>query len=105
MSRPQSSLAQWGASAAMQVVSRRQSEVRVPWLHNLTAAQDEDHDDQTDTEGEESEEEEDSAAEENTLSEVRESPGAWGPWPMMGDKQRQMKVTTPSPKHFQVTLS
>ncbi|XP_013013954.1 perilipin-1 isoform X1 [Cavia porcellus] len=75
---PLSSLAQWGASAAMQVVSRRQSEVRVPWLHNLTAAQDEDHDDQTDTEGEESEEEEDSAAEENTLSEVAALPRPQG---------------------------
>ncbi|XP_023566110.1 perilipin-1 isoform X3 [Octodon degus] len=71
---PLNSLAQWGATAAMQVVSRRQSEVRVPWLHNLAAAQGEDHDDQTDTEGEESEEEEEeeekSEAEENTLSEL-----------------------------------
>ncbi|KAM6202040.1 perilipin-1 [Rhynchocyon petersi] len=56
---PLSSLAQWGTSAAMQVVSRRQSEVRVPWLHNLTTTQEEDHNDQTDTDGEESEEAED----------------------------------------------
>ncbi|XP_032325280.1 perilipin-1 isoform X5 [Camelus ferus] len=69
-SRPQSSLAQWGASAAMQVVSRRQSEVRVPWLHNLTATQEEDHDDQKDTDGEETEEEEESETDENKLSEL-----------------------------------
>ncbi|XP_004623353.1 perilipin-1 isoform X2 [Octodon degus] len=79
---PLNSLAQWGATAAMQVVSRRQSEVRVPWLHNLAAAQGEDHDDQTDTEGEESEEEEEeeekSEAEENTLSEVAALPGPQG---------------------------
>ncbi|KAM5175789.1 perilipin-1 isoform 3-T11 [Callospermophilus lateralis] len=67
---PLSSLAQWGASMATQVVSRRQSEVRVPWLHNLAAAEDEDHNDQTDTEGEETEEEEESEAEENKLSEL-----------------------------------
>ncbi|XP_041606942.1 perilipin-1 isoform X2 [Vulpes lagopus] len=66
---PLSSLAQWGASVAMQVVPRRQSEVRVPWLHNLTASQEEDHNDQTDTEGEETEEEE-SDTEENKLSEL-----------------------------------
>nr|XP_045002132.1 perilipin-1 [Jaculus jaculus] len=65
---PLSSLAQWGTSVAMQVVSRRQSEVRVPWLHNLAAAQEEDHNDHTDTEGEETEEEEESDAEESTLS-------------------------------------
>ena len=71
--RPQSSLAQWGASAAIQVVSRRSSEVRVPWLHNLTATREEDHNDQMDTEGEETEvEEEESETEENKLSEVRE---------------------------------
>ncbi|XP_064336645.1 perilipin-1 isoform X4 [Camelus dromedarius] len=67
---PLSSLAQWGASAAMQVVSRRQSEVRVPWLHNLTATQEEDHDDQKDTDGEETEEEEESETDENKLSEL-----------------------------------
>ncbi|XP_052570706.1 perilipin-1 [Peromyscus californicus insignis] len=74
---PLSSLAQWGASAAMQVVSRRQSEVRVPWLHNLAASQDESHDDQTDTEGEEKddeEEEEGSEAEESVLREVTALP-------------------------------
>ncbi|XP_042526406.1 perilipin-1 isoform X1 [Dipodomys spectabilis] len=54
---PLSSLAQWGASAAMQVVSwPRQSEGRGAWLHSL--AQEESHDDQTDSEGEETEEEE-----------------------------------------------
>uniref|UniRef100_A0A8C6HGX7 Perilipin n=1 Tax=Mus spicilegus TaxID=10103 RepID=A0A8C6HGX7_MUSSI len=78
---PLSSLAQWGASAAMQVVSRRQSEVRVPWLHNLAASQDESHDDQTDTEGEETddeEEEEESEAEENVLREVTALPNPRG---------------------------
>ena len=51
---------------------RRQSEVRVPWLHNLAASQDESHDDQTDSEGEESDEEEEegSEAEESGLGEV-----------------------------------
>lgn len=68
---PQSSLAQWGASAAMQVVSRRQSEVRLPWLHSLAASQDEDHDEQTDTEGEETEQEDESETEEKQLGEVR----------------------------------
>lgn len=75
---PQSSLAQWGASAAMQVVSRRQSEVRVPWLHNLAASQDEDHDEQTDTEGEEAEQEDESETEEKQLSEVRRPHGPAG---------------------------
>ncbi|KAF7466960.1 perilipin-1 isoform X1 [Marmota monax] len=75
---PLSSLAQWGASMATQVVSRRQSEVRVPWLHNLPAAQDEDHNDQTDTEGEETEEEEESEAEENKLSEEAALPSSRG---------------------------
>lgn len=64
----------------MQVVSRRRSEVRVPWLHNLAAAQDEDHDDQTDTEGEETEEEEESDTEESKLKEVRgRAEAEWGP--------------------------
>ncbi|XP_073083081.1 perilipin-1 isoform X2 [Manis javanica] len=67
---PLSSLAQWGASAAVQVLSRRQSEVRVPWLHHRTASQEEDREDQTDTEGEETEDEE-SEMEENKLSEGR----------------------------------
>uniref|UniRef100_A0A0G2JTP6 Perilipin n=1 Tax=Rattus norvegicus TaxID=10116 RepID=A0A0G2JTP6_RAT len=78
---PLSSLAQWGASAAMQVVSRRQSEVRVPWLHNLAASKDENHEDQTDTEGEETdeeEEEEESEAEENVLREVTALPTPLG---------------------------
>ncbi|KAB1257445.1 Perilipin-1, partial [Camelus dromedarius] len=75
---PLSSLAQWGASAAMQVVSRRQSEVRVPWLHNLTATQEEDHDDQKDTDGEETEEEEESETDENKLSERAALPGPQG---------------------------
>uniref|UniRef100_G1PJM7 Perilipin n=1 Tax=Myotis lucifugus TaxID=59463 RepID=G1PJM7_MYOLU len=55
---PLSSLAQWGASAASQVVIRRPSEVRVPWLHNLAAAREADHDDQTDSEGDEAKEKE-----------------------------------------------
>ncbi|XP_053437838.1 perilipin-1 isoform X2 [Nycticebus coucang] len=63
---PLSGLAQWGVSVAMQVVSQRKSEVRAPWLHKLTTAQ-EDHDDQTDTEGEETEEEE-LEAEENKVA-------------------------------------
>ncbi|XP_022366855.1 LOW QUALITY PROTEIN: perilipin-1 [Enhydra lutris kenyoni] len=75
---PLSSLAQWGASAAMQVVSRRRSEVRVPWLHSLDAAQDEDHGDRTDTEGEETEEEEESDTEENQLNEVAALASAQG---------------------------
>uniref|UniRef100_A0A8D1C3T7 Perilipin 1 n=1 Tax=Sus scrofa TaxID=9823 RepID=A0A8D1C3T7_PIG len=75
---PLSSLAQWGASAAMQVVSRRQSVVRVPWLHNLAATQEEDHDDQTDTEGEEMEEEAEPETEENKLSEGAALPGPQG---------------------------
>ncbi|XP_037000912.2 perilipin-1 [Artibeus jamaicensis] len=76
---PLSSLAQWGASAAMQVVSRRRSEVRVPWLHSLAAAQDEDHEDQTDTEGEDSKEEEEEEEEEvEELSEVAALPRPQG---------------------------
>uniref|UniRef100_A0A8C3WR70 Perilipin n=1 Tax=Catagonus wagneri TaxID=51154 RepID=A0A8C3WR70_9CETA len=75
---PLSSLAQWGATAAMQVVSRRRSEVRVPWLHNLAATQEEDHDDQMDTEGEETEEEEEPETEENQLSEGAALPGPQG---------------------------
>ncbi|XP_035159703.3 perilipin-1 isoform X3 [Callithrix jacchus] len=66
---PLSSLAQWGASVAMEVVSRRKSEVRVPWLHSL-ATQEEDREDQTDTEGEETEEEEESETEEKKFSEL-----------------------------------
>ncbi|XP_040349336.1 perilipin-1 [Herpailurus yagouaroundi] len=74
---PLSSLAQWGASVAMQVVSRRESEARAPWLHSLTAAQEEDHEDHTDTEGE-TEEEEESDTEENKLSEVAALPSPQG---------------------------
>ncbi|XP_017372929.1 perilipin-1 isoform X3 [Cebus imitator] len=66
---PLSSLAQWGASVAMEVVSRRKSEVRVPWLHSLTT-QEEDGEDQTETEGEETEEEEESETEEKKFSEL-----------------------------------
>ncbi|KAM4832841.1 perilipin-1 isoform X2 [Urocitellus parryii] len=72
------SLAMWIPGVAPLVVSRRQSEVRVPWLHNLAAAQDEDHNDQTDTEGEETEEEEESEAEENKLSEEATLPSSRG---------------------------
>ncbi|XP_043777862.1 perilipin-1 [Cervus elaphus] len=75
---PLSSLAQWGASAAMQVVSRRQSEVRVPWLRSLAAAREQHHEDHTDTEGEETEEEEEEAAEESKLSEGAVMPGPQG---------------------------
>ena len=60
----------------MQVVSRRESEARAPWLHSLTAAQEEDHEDHTDTEGE-TEEEEESDTEENKLSEVRGREAEW----------------------------
>ncbi|XP_069910642.1 perilipin-1 [Oryctolagus cuniculus] len=75
---PLSSLAQWGAAAAMQVVSRRRSEVRVPWLHHLAAAQEEEHADQTDTEGEETEEESESETEEYKLREVAALPSPQG---------------------------
>ncbi|KAF0876192.1 PLIN1 protein, partial [Crocuta crocuta] len=77
---PLSSLAQWGASAALQVVSRRESEVRVPWLHSLAATQEEDHGDHTDREETEEEEgeEEESDAEENRLNEVAALPGPQG---------------------------
>ncbi|XP_008851033.1 perilipin-1 [Nannospalax galili] len=93
---PLSSLAQWGASAAMQVVSRRQSEVRVPWLHNLAAPQEENDDDQMDTEGEETEEEEEeekeeeSEAEENILSEVAALPSPRG---LLGGMAHTMQKT------------
>lgn len=70
----------------MQVVSRRrESEVRVPWLHHLAAARDQDHGDLTDTEGDESQGDSDSEAEE--LNEVRRMLGPqeaawnWGPYP------------------------
>lgn len=54
----------------MQVVSRRkQSEVRVPWLHNMVTSQEEDHDEQTDTEREETEEEDEPEMEEKLFSE------------------------------------
>ncbi|CAK6442439.1 unnamed protein product [Pipistrellus nathusii] len=70
---PLSSLAQWGASAASQVVIRRQSEVRVPWLHNLAAAaaraREAERDDQTDSEGDEAKEKE---KEEDSNSEAEE---------------------------------
>ncbi|KAG5198028.1 hypothetical protein R6Z07F_015524 [Ovis aries] len=75
---PLSSLAQWGAVAAGQVVSRRRSEVRVPWLHSLTATREEDHEEHTDTEGEETEEEEDSETEDSKLSEGAGLPGPQG---------------------------
>lgn len=57
----------------MQVVSRRRSEVRVPWLGSLAAGREKNHhEDHTDTEGEETEEEEEEEeAEESKLSEVR----------------------------------
>ncbi|XP_057579760.1 perilipin-1 [Hippopotamus amphibius kiboko] len=75
---PLSSLAQWGASVAMQVVPRRASEVRVAWLHNLTATREEDRNDQMDTEGEETEEEEESETEESKLGEGAALPGPQG---------------------------
>ncbi|XP_045417668.1 perilipin-1 [Lemur catta] len=74
---PLSSLAQWGVSAAMQVVSRRKSGAQVPWLQSPTATQEEDRDGQTDTEGEESEEEEELETE-NKFSEVAALPGPRG---------------------------
>ncbi|XP_058150667.1 perilipin-1 [Dasypus novemcinctus] len=64
-------------SSLAQVVARRQSEVRVPWLHSLSASQEEDHDDQPASEGEEpeeEEEEEEEEAEENKLSEAAAPP-------------------------------
>nr|XP_044617373.1 perilipin-1 [Equus asinus]XP_044617377.1 perilipin-1 [Equus asinus] len=75
---PLSSLAQWGASAAMQVVSRRQSGVRVSRRHSLMGSQEEDHEDQADTAGEETEEEEESEAEENKLGEGAAQPSPQG---------------------------
>ncbi|XP_029808157.1 perilipin-1 [Suricata suricatta] len=79
---PLSSLAQWGASAALQLVSWRGSEVRVPWLHGLAAAQEEDCGDHADTDGEETEEEEEeeeeSDTEESRLNEVAALPGPQG---------------------------
>ncbi|XP_012588133.1 PREDICTED: perilipin-1 [Condylura cristata] len=77
---PLSSLAQWGASAAMQVVQRRrESEVRVPWLHSLAAALEEDRDDDhTDTEGEETEEESEPEPEEDKCREVAAGRGPRG---------------------------
>lgn len=69
---PQNSLAQWSASAAMQVVSRRrESEVRVPWLHNLATAYEEAQDDQTDSEAEETKEDEQEEEAAEQFSEVR----------------------------------
>ncbi|XP_049761728.1 perilipin-1 isoform X3 [Elephas maximus indicus] len=69
---PLSNLAQWGASAAMQAVSRRQS--GVPWLHNIAITQEEDHNDQNDTEGEETEEEEEEEEEKETEEKLSELP-------------------------------
>lgn len=68
--------------------------MRVPWLHKLAASQDENHDDQTDTEGEETdqeEEEEESEDEENVPGEVtkRESPRPHSPW--WGVRRRRME--------------
>ncbi|KAL0619691.1 Perilipin-1 [Plecturocebus cupreus] len=91
---PLSSLAQWGASVAMEVVSRRKSEVRVPWLHSLTTQ--EDREDQTDTEGEETEEEEESETEEKKFSEVAALPGPQG---LLGN------VTHTLQKALQTTIS
>ncbi|KAG8516329.1 Perilipin-1 [Galemys pyrenaicus] len=79
---PLSSLAQWGASAAMQVVQRRrESEVPAPWLHSLAAsALQKDHGGHTDSEGEATEEESESESEleEDKLSEVAAGPGPRG---------------------------
>ncbi|XP_062946888.1 perilipin-1 [Cynocephalus volans] len=74
---PLSSLAQWGTSVAVQVVSQRLGKVQVPWLHSFAATQ-ENHDDQTDTEEEETEEEEELETKENKFSEVAALPGPQG---------------------------
>ncbi|KAM4826265.1 perilipin-1 [Thomomys bottae] len=72
---PLSSLVQWGASAATQVVSwPGQNQARGGWLHSL--AQEESRDDQTDTEGEDTEEEESET--EEKFSEVSALPGPRG---------------------------
>nr|KAF6283533.1 perilipin 1 [Pipistrellus kuhlii] len=79
-------LAMWIPGVAPLVVIRRQSEVRVPWLHNLAAAaaraREAECDDQTDSEGDEAKEkekEEDSNSEaEEQLSEVAAPPGPQG---------------------------
>ncbi|XP_021087309.1 perilipin-1 [Mesocricetus auratus] len=89
---PLNSLAQWGASAAMQVVSRRRSEVRVPWLHNLAASQDESHDDQTDSEGEETDEEEEEEGSEAEES-VREVTALPTPRGLLGGVVHTMQKT------------
>ncbi|XP_016072656.1 PREDICTED: perilipin-1 [Miniopterus natalensis] len=76
---PLNSLAQWSASVAMQVVSRRrESEVRVPWLHNLATAYEEAQDDQTDSEAEETKEDEQEEEAEEQFSEVAAPPRPQG---------------------------
>ncbi|KAM9183492.1 perilipin-1 [Dugong dugon] len=91
---PLSSLAQWGASAAMQVVSRQQGGMQVPWLHTITATQEEAHDDQTDTEGEETQEEEEEEEEtEEKLSEVAALPSPKG---LLGSVAHTMQMALQS---------
>ncbi|XP_037691274.1 perilipin-1 [Choloepus didactylus] len=81
-------------SSLAQAVARRQSEVRVPWLHNLTATQEEDHDHQIDTEGEETEEEEEELeTEENKLSEVASPPRPQG---LLGSMAHTLQVALQS---------
>ncbi|XP_007944278.1 perilipin-1 [Orycteropus afer afer] len=93
---PLSSLAQWGTSVAMQVVSRRKSEVRVPWLHNLTATREEDHNDQTDTEGEETEEEEQEVEEEETEEKLNKVAALPSPKGLLGNVAHTMQMALQS---------
>lgn len=85
---PLSSLAQWGASAASQVVIRRPSEVRVPWLHNLAAAaaaaREANHDDQTDSEGDEAKEKEKEDSDSETEEQLSEAGDLARPQGLLG---------------------
>ncbi|XP_036211704.1 perilipin-1 [Myotis myotis] len=85
---PLSSLAQWGASAASQVVIRRPSEVRVPWLHNLAAAaaaaREANHDDQTDSEGDEAKEKEKEDSDSETEEQLSEAADLARPQGLLG---------------------
>ncbi|XP_049761722.1 perilipin-1 isoform X1 [Elephas maximus indicus] len=91
---PLSNLAQWGASAAMQAVSRRQS--GVPWLHNIAITQEEDHNDQNDTEGEETEEEEEEEEEKETEEKLSEVAALPSPKGLLGSVAHTMQMALQS---------
>uniref|UniRef100_G3SXH3 Perilipin n=1 Tax=Loxodonta africana TaxID=9785 RepID=G3SXH3_LOXAF len=90
---PLSNLAQWGASAAMQAVSRQQS--GVPWLHNIAITQEEDHNDQNDTEEKLSEgrREEEGRREAEALGEVAALPSPKG---LLGSVAHTMQMALQS---------